>query len=52
MLQGFEQITHELTQYEESTLLPIIVAGLREKAGKKKSCYINLHLSINERCWV
>lgn len=37
MLQGFEQITHELTQYEESTLLPIIVAGLREKAGKKKA---------------
>ena len=34
MLEGFEEITQELTVYEKETLLPKIVAGLCTKKGK------------------
>ena len=33
MLQGFDAQTAPLTDYERSTLLPVIVAGLRNKIG-------------------
>ena len=37
MLQGFEEQTEPLTEYEESELLPQIVRGLRMKIGKAMS---------------
>lgn len=37
MLTGFEKITEDLNQYEESEVLPLIVAGLRSKIGKDKA---------------
>lgn len=35
MIRGFEQETQPLTEYEENTLLPVIIAGLRTKQGQK-----------------
>jgi len=37
MLVGFEKITEDLTPFEESEALPIILAGLRSKLGKEKA---------------
>ena len=37
MLKGFEKITEDLTPFEESEALPIILAGLRSKLGKSKA---------------
>ena len=37
MLRGFEKITEDLTPFEESEALPIILAGLRSKLGKSKA---------------
>lgn len=37
MLVGFEQITEDLTQYEERIVLPLIVAGLFRRVGKANS---------------
>ena len=34
MITNFEKETHELTDYERNTLLPIIVKGLSTKVGK------------------
>jgi nucleoside-triphosphatase THEP1 len=34
MVQGFEEYTHQLTDYEEGVLLPLLVAGLKTKRGK------------------
>ena len=34
MITNFERETHELTEYELNTLLPIIVKGLSTKIGK------------------
>lgn len=34
MLEGFNDITQELSQYEKEVLLPKIVAGLSTKKGK------------------
>lgn len=36
MIEGFEKETHELTPYEENTLLPCIVKGLLTKVGEEK----------------
>lgn len=33
MVEGFENETHELTEYEETTLLPVIIKGLSNKIG-------------------
>lgn len=35
MIDGFETITYELTEYEEKTLLPKLIYGLKLKTGKK-----------------
>lgn len=37
MLEGFEHLTAELSDYEKQTLLPKIVAGLSTKRGKDKA---------------
>lgn len=37
MIQGFEDQTEPLTEYEESEILPHIVRGLRLKVGKAMS---------------
>ena len=37
MIALFEEITYELTDYEESTLLPIVVRGLKSKNGKQNA---------------
>jgi hypothetical protein len=37
MIQGFEQQTQPLTDYERDTLLPLIRWGLSTKQGKEKS---------------
>ena len=37
MIQGFEEITQPLTDYERDTLLPLIRWGLSTKLGKDKS---------------
>jgi hypothetical protein len=34
MIQGFEEETQPLTQYEEEVLLPVILKGLQKKVGK------------------
>lgn len=35
MINGFEEQTHELTEYEEKTLLPLIITGLKTKVGEE-----------------
>lgn len=37
MIQGFSEQTEPLTEYEEQTLLPQLVRGLRTKVGKAMS---------------
>lgn len=37
MIQGFSEQTEPLTEYEEQTLLPQLVRGLRTKIGKSMS---------------
>ncbi len=37
MITLFEEITYELTDYEQEKLLPIIVKGLKNKHGKKNA---------------
>ena len=37
MIQGFTEQTEPLTEYEEQTLLPQLVRGLRTKIGKSMS---------------
>jgi hypothetical protein len=37
MLAGFETITHDLTDYESGTLLPVFLRGLSNKRGKEKA---------------
>lgn len=37
MIQGFQDQTEPLTEYEEQTLLPQLVRGLRTKIGKAMS---------------
>ena len=37
MIQGFQEQTEPLTEYEEQTLLPQLVRGLRTKVGKAMS---------------
>lgn len=34
MIDGFEEQTHELTDYEEKTLLPAIIKGFNTKRGE------------------
>lgn len=55
MIQGFEEQTEPLTEYEENKLLPPIVRGLMTKVGKEKAVTNsdivnglrnNLHLSL------
>jgi hypothetical protein len=40
MINGFEDITYELTDYEKNTLLPVIVNGLNQMKGKN-NCFTN-----------
>ena len=35
MIKGFDQQTQPLSEYEENTLLPVILQGLKTKQGKK-----------------
>lgn len=37
MINGFEEETSELNDYEAKVLLPLIVAGLETKIGKEKA---------------
>lgn len=37
MLPGFENITHDLTDYERDVLVPLFVRGLRKKVGVKEA---------------
>lgn len=37
MIKGFEKTTDELNDYERSTVLPLVVKGLRTKVGKDKA---------------
>ena len=37
MIQGFEEITAELTTYETDMLVPIITEGLKTKVGAKNA---------------
>ena len=37
MITLFEEITYELTEYEKSDLLPVVVRGLRNKHGKENA---------------
>ena len=37
MIQGFEEETQPLTQYEEEVLLPVILKGLQKKVGKEQA---------------
>jgi|TARA_R100000482_G_scaffold124933_2_gene80058 hypothetical protein len=37
MIALFEEITYELTEYEKTTLLPIVVKGLKNKHGKENA---------------
>ncbi len=37
MIQGFDEQTEPLTEYEETQILPQIVRGLRQKIGKAMS---------------
>tara|TARA_R100001015_G_C4629176_1_gene189818 strand:+ start:1768 stop:2184 length:417 start_codon:yes stop_codon:yes gene_type:complete len=37
MITLFEEITYELTEYEQKTLLPIVVKGLKNKHGKENA---------------
>ena len=37
MINGFEEQTHELTEYEEKTLLPPIIKGLKTKVGEQNA---------------
>ena len=37
MIQGFQQQTQPLSQYEQEILVPIVVRGLQTKVGKANS---------------
>lgn len=37
MIKGFDQQTQPLSEYEENTLLPVILQGLKTKQGKKNA---------------
>ena len=37
MIKNFEIQTQPLTEYEEGTLLPLFIAGLKTKVGKERS---------------
>lgn len=37
MVENFEEITSELTDYEQNTLLPIVVKGLLTKRGESNA---------------
>jgi len=37
MIPGAEKYTHELTPYEEGTILPLVVKRLKTKIGKKNA---------------
>lgn len=37
MIKGFDQQTQPLSEYEENVLLPVILAGLKTKEGKKNA---------------
>jgi arginine repressor len=37
MIINFEEHTHELNGYEERTLLPLLIKGLKTKVGKDKA---------------
>lgn len=37
MIKGFDSETGSLTFYEEFTLLPVIIAGLKNKVGSKRA---------------
>jgi hypothetical protein len=37
MITGFKEYTHELTEYEVNTLLPLFLTGLKSKVGKESA---------------
>ncbi len=37
MLKNFEEITHELNDYEKNTLYPLVIAGLTRHKGKENA---------------
>tara|TARA_Y100001972_G_scaffold119207_1_gene160235 strand:+ start:786 stop:1157 length:372 start_codon:yes stop_codon:yes gene_type:complete len=37
MINGFEKHTHDLTEYEFKTLLPVLISGFRSKIGEDRS---------------
>ncbi len=43
MIKGFSEQTEPLTDYEQNTLLPVIMRGLRHRIGKE-SAVINRHI--------
>ena len=43
MIKGFKRQTEPLTDYEQNTLLPVIMRGLRPRIGKE-SAVINRHI--------
>jgi hypothetical protein len=59
MIEGFENITYELTDYEKNKLVPVIIKGLQQMVGKKnaftnKQCcdkLFKLGYEINDARW-
>jgi hypothetical protein len=37
MIKGFEEQTHELTEYEINNIVPILVEGLNKRVGKDRA---------------
>ena len=37
MIEGFEEYTHELTDYEKDILLPVMIYGLKSHVGSEDS---------------
>lgn len=37
MIDGFEDLTYELTDYEKNTLVPVLVKGLSQMTGKQNA---------------
>ena len=37
MITNFEEITHELTDYEKNHILPLVVEGMKTKLGKNRA---------------
>lgn len=50
MLQGWERETHDFTEFEYETILPIIIKGLSKKIGKENAVTnIKMVSALSER---